>query len=146
MNILVSACLIGVNCRYDGNSQFLKQFDELKKVHNLIPVCPEVFGGMATPREPSEIIGDSVMNRVGEDVTENFQRGAEEALKLAKFYDCKHAILKEKSPSCGYGKVYDGTFSGNLAEGNGITAELLANNGITIFGESNINEFLKLES
>jgi len=146
MNILVSACLIGVNCRYDGNSQFLKQLDELKKVHNLIPVCPEVFGGMTTPREPSEIIGDRVMNRIGEDVTKHFQRGAEEALKLAKFYDCKYAILKEKSPSCGYGKVYDGTFSGNLTEGNGITSELLAQNGIIILGESNIDQVLKFES
>lgn len=140
MNILVSACLLGLNVRYDGGNKFLDNLNELKEKHNLIPVCPEIFGGMTTPREPSEIVGDYVINKVGKDVTDKFINGAEETLKLAKFYDCKYAILKKNSPSCGYGKIYDGTFMGSVIDGNGIAAELLANNGVIIFNETNIDE------
>lgn len=138
MNILISACLLGVNCRYDGKSKFIEKVDSLKDKHNLIPVCPEIFGGLPTPREPAEIIGDRVLTKKGKDVTENYKRGAEEVLKLAKFFDCKLAILKERSPSCGYGKIYDGTFSGRLKDGNGVTAKLLIENGIKVIGESEI--------
>lgn len=138
MNILVSACLLGINCRYDGNSKFIEELNIIKDKYNLIPICPEIYGGMETPRQASEIIGDKVLSKTGEDVTDYFKKGADETLKLAKFFNCKLAILKEHSPSCGYGKIYDGSFSGKLVDGNGLTAELLAKNGITIIGESHI--------
>lgn len=144
MNILVSACLLGINCRFDGDSKYLEQLKILKDKHNLIPICPEIYGGMKTPRQPSEKIGNKVISKTGEDVTDYFKRGAIETLKLAKFFDCKLAILKERSPSCGYGKIYDGTFSGTLIDGNGVTADLLSENGITIIGESGIEEYFDL--
>ncbi len=142
MNILVSACLLGVNCRFDGKSKFTEQLKALQKKHNLIPICPEVYGGLKTPRDPAEKTMDKVITKSGEDVTEQFQKGAEEVLKLAKFYDCKLAILKERSPSCGYGKIYDGTFTGTIVDGNGVAAELLAKNNITVIGESEIEKLL----
>ncbi len=142
MNILVSACLLGVNCRFDGKSKFTEQLKALQRKHNLIPICPEIYGGLKTPRDPAERINDKVVTNNGEDVTEQFQKGAEETLKLAKFYDCKVAILKERSPSCGYGKIYDGTFTGTMVDGNGVAAELLAQNGITVIGESEIEKLL----
>lgn len=142
MNILVSACLLGLNVRYDGGSKFIEKLNELKVKHNLIPVCPEIFGGMTTPREASEILGNQVISKSGEDVTVNFLKGAEETLKLAQFYDCEYAILKKNSPSCGYGKIYDGTFTGRLIDGNGIAAELLARNGLKIINESEIDDLL----
>lgn len=142
MNILVSACLLGVNCRFDGKSKFTEQLKALQKKHNLIPICPEVYGGLKTPRDPAEKAMDKIITKSGEDVTEQFQKGAEEVLKLAKFYDCKLAILKERSPSCGYGKIYDGTFTGTIVDGNGVAAELLVQNGITVIGESEIEKLL----
>lgn len=142
MNILISACLLGVNCRYDGESKFIEKIHSLKDKYHMVPVCPEIFGGLATPRDPAEIIGNKVITKNGEDVTENYKRGAKEVLKLAKFYGCKLAILKERSPSCGYGKIYDGTFSGRLTDGNGVTAELLIEIGIRVIGESEIESLL----
>lgn len=142
MNMLVSACLLGVNCRYDGTGMFVEQLQTLKEKHNLVPICPEIFGGMKTPREPAEKLMNKVVTKTGEDVTDYYKKGANEVLKLAKFYDCKFAILKERSPSCGYGKIYDGTFSGTVADGNGVMAELLVENGITVIGESNIERLL----
>ena len=114
--ILVSACLLGVNCRYDGKNGRRDEVLKLLREYELIPVCPEQMGGMETPREPSECRRDGgrvqVMNRKGQDVTEYFEKGGEEALKIAKLYGCRYAILKERSPSCGSGIIYDGTFSG----------------------------------
>ncbi len=136
--ILVSACLLGVGCRYDGKEKGksdvirLLQRDDI----TLIPVCPEQLGGMKIPRPASEIRGDKVVNLEGEDVTANYRRGAEETLKLARLYGCRRAILKERSPSCGHGEIYDGTFTGTLTEGDGITATLLIGNGIEVIGES----------
>ncbi|WFA10171.1 DUF523 domain-containing protein [Tissierella sp. Yu-01] len=146
MNILVSACLLGVNCRYDGKSKLIDKLKVLGKKHNLIPICPEIYGGLTTPRAPSEKIKDKVISKSGEDVTEHFKRGAKETLKLARFYDCKLAILKERSPSCGYGKIYDGTFTGNIVDGNGVTAELLAKSGIKVIGESEIDKLCECSS
>ena len=143
MNILVSACLLGLNTRFDGGSKIIHGREELKKKYNLIPACPEVLGGLPTPREPAEIIGDRVINKAGKDVSQNFIKGAEETLFLAKLFNCKYALLKERSPSCGFGQVYDGSFTGKLTHGNGITAELLRQNGIIIFGESEIDKLLK---
>ncbi|MGN0354560.1 MAG: DUF523 domain-containing protein [Muricoprocola sp.] len=141
-NILVSACLLGVNCRYNGIVKPNEEVMELlkrKDIH-LIPVCPEQLGGLPTPRIPSEIVKDrKVMMKDGHNVTEEYRRGAEEALRLAKLYDCPIAILKERSPSCGCGEVYDGTFSGKLIKGNGITASLLLEHGIKVFGESELS-------
>ncbi len=141
-NVLISACFMGAGCRYDGKSIHLARLDELKVKYNLIPVCPELLGGLGTPRSPAEKVGDKVINKAGQDVTEYFHRGAEKALKMAQMYNCKYAILKEKSPSCGFGKIYDGTFSGTLVDGYGVTADLLFRNGITVIGESKIGKLL----
>jgi len=142
VTIIVSACLLGVNCRYDGKSKPNASVLELLKHHTLIPVCGEVFGGLTTPRLPSEIVGDRVMRSDGADVTAEYNRGANEVLRLCRLYNCDTAILKERSPSCGSGKIYDGTFSGTLTDGWGITAALLRDNGIKIYGESEISALL----
>lgn len=142
--ILVSACLLGVCCRYDGRGNPSQSVIDLlgRDDVELIPVCPEQLGGMPTPRLPSERREDRVINRAGEDVTECFHRGAEEALRLAKLYGCEAAILKERSPSCGCGRIYDGSFTGILTAGNGVTAELLLENGVKVNGESQIGQLL----
>jgi uncharacterized protein YbbK (DUF523 family) len=140
MNILVSACLLGVNCRYDGTGVVYEKLSKLKKQHNLIPVCPELFGGLATPRDPAEIVGKHVITCKGEDVTEQYERGAHELLKLARYYEAELAILKERSPSCGHGMIYDGSFTGITVPGEGITAKLLLENRIRVIGETQIEE------
>lgn len=137
-NILVSACLLGVSCRYDGQSRPNENVIALKDKYNLIPVCPEIMGGLPTPRLPSEIVNGRVVMENGKDVTMEYQRGAFETLRLAGLFGCRKAVLKEKSPSCGCGKIYDGTFSRKLVQGNGITAQLLLENGIEVLGESSI--------
>lgn len=137
-NILVSACLLGVSCRYDGKSKPNENVISLKDRYNIIPVCPEIMGGLPTPRKASEIQGCQVVMGDGTNVTKEYRKGAEEVLRLCRLFGCKRAVLKEKSPSCGCGKVYDGTFSGKLIDGNGITAKLLIENGIEVFGETGI--------
>ena len=128
----VSACLLEDDCKYNGGNNYDEEiFKELEK-YELIPVCPEIFGGLSTPRKPSEIVGDKVINNEGLDVTNNFKRGAEETLELAKKLGVKKAILKAKSPSCGNGKIYDGTFTGTIIDGDGITTKLLKENGIEV--------------
>ena len=142
--ILVSACLLGICCRYDGRGNpndavlSLLNRDDIP----LIPVCPEQLGGLSTPRIPSERRCERVVNRAGEDVTSQFIRGAEEALRIAKLYGCQVAVLKERSPSCGCGRIYDGTFSGKLTDGDGVTAELLRREGIKVYGESQVSEMI----
>ncbi len=138
-NVLISACLLGVACRYDGQS---KPYDlgNLKENFNLIPFCPEIYGGLPTPRPPGEIQGDRVMNVKGEDVTNQYLKGAEEALRLAKLFNVKFALLKEKSPSCGKERIYDGTFSKTLTNGDGVTAGLLKRAGLQVFGESELEK------
>lgn len=140
MNILISGCLLGLKCRYDAKEKKLPEIEKLIESYNLIPVCPEQLGGLPTPRIPAERVKDRIITQVGVDVTKEYQLGAEEALKIAKLYNCKKAILKEKSPSCGCGKIYDGTFSRNLIVGNGVTADLLLKNEIEVFGESEIDK------
>lgn len=137
-NILVSACLLGVSCRYDGKSKPNENVIALKDRYNIIPVCPEIMGGLPTPRKASEIQGFQVVMGDGTNVTKEYRKGAEEVLRLCRLFGCKRAVLKEKSPSCGCGKVYNGTFSGKLIDGNGITAKLLMENGIEVFGETGI--------
>ena len=141
-NILISACLLGVACRYDGASKPIMQMVALMDRYHLVPICPEQLGGLPTPREPSERQADAVRAKEGADVTAPFVRGAEQALHLARLYDGKAAVLKERSPSCGSGEIYDGTFSGCLVPGDGVTAALLNQNGIAVYGESEIEELL----
>ena len=142
-NVLISACLCGEKCRYDGKDNLISNLDEIKKICNLIPVCPEVSGGLSTPRNPSEIVGGKVIMNNGADVTKEYKKGAETALKVALENGCKAALMKAKSPSCGSGKIYDGTFSRILTYGDGITVKLLKDNGIVVFDETQINEFIK---
>jgi len=142
---IVSACLVGVNCRYDGKNSFNSKIFEMFRKGDIIPLCPEQLGGLPTPREVQEIVGGTgedvlrgkanVITASGRDVTKNFLRGAEETLRIAKSLGVKEAVLKSCSPSCGCGKIYDGTFSGKLKDGNGVTAALLKEHGIRIRNE-----------
>ena len=141
-NLLISACLLGIACRYDGKSVKSVNVEALRKKYNLIPVCPEIYGGLPTPRVPSERQGEKTMMKDGTDVTENYLRGAKIAYELCLEFDCKKALLKERSPSCGKGKIYDGSFSGTLTDGNGVTAEYLMERGIEVFGESEIEKLI----
>ena len=136
MKILVSACLLGVRCRYDGKSKPHPAVERLMEQHTLIPVCGEILGGLPTPRVSAERQGERVVTADGCDVTAAYRRGAEEVLRLAERYGCTAAILKERSPSCGSGRIYDGTFTGTLTDGWGVTAELLRDHGICVIGES----------
>lgn len=142
MNILVSACLLGVNCRYNGSGVLDEEIAELRKVHHLIPVCPEVFGGLSTPRPPVEIIDNEVVTEDGQNKTEAFRKGAKELLNLAKLFDCQVAILKKNSPSCGFGTVYDGSFTHTLVPGNGVAAATLHAHGIRVLNEENYRDVL----
>ncbi len=142
MNILISACLLGVNCTYNGIGKSLDCIDELMEKHTLIPVCPEIFGGLPTPRTPAEILENKIITKTGEDVTKEYETGAEEVVKLAKLYQCRYAILKDRSPSCGKGMIYDGSFSGVLIPGNGVCVSLLEKIGVECIQESKAKEFL----
>ena len=136
MTILVSACLLGCPCRYDGTAKADPRVLALMERHTLIPVCPEQLGGLPTPRLPSERREGGVFDRGGKNVTPQYRQGAEEVLRLARLYGCTHAVLKERSPSCGSGQIYDGSCSHVLVPGSGVAAALLAQNGITVLGES----------
>ena len=138
--LLISECLLGVACRYDGRSVPLpvETLSRLRSHYMLIPVCPEQLGGLKTPRAPSERCAGRVVSKHGEDVTAQYRRGAEQALYLAELFGCTRALLKERSPSCGSGKIYDGSFSGTLTDGWGVTAELLKSCGLAVFGESEV--------
>lgn len=138
-NVAVSACLLGEPCRYDGKSKPDKRVISLKEKFNLISICPEVLGGLDTPRPPSEIQGNKVVNCLGADVTSSYASGAEKALEIAKKNGCKTAILKSKSPSCGIGEIYDGTFSKSLTSGMGVTASLFLKNGIDVISEKELS-------
>ncbi len=140
--LLISACLMGAACRYDGKRQPMEHLQQLMQRYHLIPVCPEQLGGLPTPRTPAERVGDRVLTANGGDVTAAYTAGAEEALRLAKLYGCTKAVLKERSPSCGHGKIYDGTFSRTLKDGSGVTAQLLTEHGIAVYGESQWEELL----
>ncbi|MDE6110860.1 MAG: 2-thiouracil desulfurase family protein [Eubacterium sp.] len=140
--LLVSACLLGENCKYNGGNNYTEEVAKLKDKFELIPICPECFGGLPIPRVPNEIINGRAISKNGEDFTAEYEDGAEKTLYIANESYCCYAVLKEKSPSCGFGKIYDGTFSGTLIDGNGVTADLLDKNGIRIFGESRIKKLL----
>jgi len=136
---ICSACLLGTECRYDGKSKPNQKVIELAKSEKLIPICPEQLGGMPTPREQTELNGNrDAITISGKCVTENFIRGAKEVLKIAKVLNIKEAILKQRSPSCGCGQIYDGNFLGKIITGDGITAALLKKNGIYIISEEEL--------
>lgn len=132
---IVSRCLLGENCKYNGENNRCKDIIEFLKDKDYIGICPECLGGLKIPRVPSEIRDGRVFSKGGKDVTDKFILGAEKALETAKKYGADCAILKQSSPSCGFGKIYDGSFTGKKICGNGITAELLARNGIKIITE-----------
>lgn len=142
MKIGVSSCLLGINCKYNGKSNINIEILKLKDKYELVPICPEVLGGLSIPRVPAEIINDKVINAEGIDVTKNYQEGSLKALKILKEQDIKIVILKSNSPSCGKGFIYDGTFSHKLIEGNGVAASLFLDNGITIYNEINFKDNL----
>ena len=135
--ILVSACLVGINCKYSGGNNFNQKIFDLVKEGKAIPICPEQLGGLKTPRKPVELkVIDGkryAIDNEGNDVTENFERGAIEVLKLAKTLNINNAILQPRSPSCGVNKIYSGNFDNKLIDGNGILADLLIENGIEVF-------------
>ncbi|MFP3388696.1 DUF523 domain-containing protein [Brevibacillus sp. SIMBA_040] len=142
---MISACLIGCECRYDQKSCLNEDLEQLLREGKVIPVCPEQLGGLPTPRPPAEIIGGDgcdvldgrarIVDQTGNDVTDEFLAGAQQALKLAKTVGATTAILKENSPSCGSSFVYDGSFSGKKVSGVGLTAALFKRNGIEVRSE-----------
>lgn len=129
---IVSACLAGVHCRYDCQSQSRSEIQKMVQNGEAIPVCPEQLGGLSTPRPPAEKVGNKVLTKNGQDVTAQYQAGANEALKIAQLCGANEALLKSKSPMCGCGKIYDGTFTGDLTEGDGVLTELLKANNINV--------------
>jgi uncharacterized protein YbbK (DUF523 family) len=146
---LISACLLGIRCTWDGTDKYRNERAiEFLKGATLIPVCPEQLGGLKTPRPPQEIQGGSgedvldgrrkVKNVNGEDVTQEFIRGAKETLKIAKLFKISHFIGKSGSPSCGHGQIYDGTFSNKWVDGDGVTTALLKRNGIEVISEEDL--------
>lgn len=146
MKVLISACLLGERCKYDGGDNFTFDFKRAFPEIDFVPICPEVDGGLPTPRTPCEIRGGKVLSKDGKDLTENFKKGADLALLKAKESSIGIAILKAKSPSCGSGLIYDGTFSHTLVPGDGITGGLLKKAGLKVFTEGEIpafEEFIK---
>ena len=143
--ILISACLVGDNVKYDGGNNKNPLIEKLLEKYELVPFCPEVEGGLPTPRHPSEQRGEQVVNDLDEDVSDEFNRGADLALNICLYLKITKAILKERSPSCGVHEIYDGSFSHKVIPGMGVTAALLKRKGITIYSEDEIPELLNLD-
>lgn len=140
--LLVSACLLGVRCRYDGKAQSLDVLDALLGRYRVVPICPEQLGGLPTPRVPSERIGERVLSREGTDVTDAFRRGAAEACGIAGRFGARLALMKARSPSCGSGMIYDGSFSGRTVPGDGVAAQALKAMGVRVYSEGDIDALL----
>ena len=140
--MLISACLLGVECRYDGGGQALPELERLMARYELIPICPEQLGGLPTPRTPCERRGDRVFTRDGRDVTGAFSRGAAQACHIARLYGARLALLKSRSPSCGCGEIYDGSFSGRKIPGSGVAAGMLAAMGVRIYSEADADALI----
>ena len=138
MKIAVSACLLGENCKYNGGNNFSEKVSEFIKGHEVIPVCPEVLGGLPTPRESSEIVKGVVRHKDGTSVDEEFRRGAELALRQVIDNGVDLVILQSRSPSCGVKNVYDGSFSGTLIPGQGVFARLLTEKNIKVIDVSEL--------
>lgn len=143
--LLISACLMGAACKYSGGSNVLdgETLTKLREEYVLVPVCPEFAGGLPTPRDPSERRGSLVVSVSGRDVTAEYEKGADTALALCRRFDCRRALLKERSPSCGSGAIYDGFFTGNVVPGYGVAAEKLTAAGIEVFGETKVDKLIK---
>lgn len=141
MKIAVSACLLGANTKYNGGNNYSSKLEKILKGHEVISLCPEVMGGLPTPRDPAEIVDGKVLTKAGRSVDEEFRIGAEKAFELVKKSGVKLVILQARSPSCGVGQIYDGSFSGRLVDGDGIFVRLLKKEGIRVI---NIDEFLKI--
>jgi uncharacterized protein YbbK (DUF523 family) len=141
-NILVSACLLGAPTRYDGKSKKCPRIEELTRYFNVIPICPETDGGLEIPRPPSEIQGDRVVSKSGKDVTAEYNRGAEAALKTARRFHAKFCVLKERSPSCGANWIHDGSFTDRVIPGEGIAVRLLRENGFDVYSEDMLDKIL----
>lgn len=140
MRVIVSSCLLGIDCRYCGDGYPQEGILKLIKDHQVIPVCPEQLGGLPTPRQSVELVNGRAVDKCGCDMTEQFLKGAEEVDKISRLFEVKVAILKSNSPSCGCGQVYDGTFSGQLTSGDGMTARLLKKSDIKIYNEDNFKK------
>lgn len=141
--IIVSACLLGENTKYNGGNNYDPRVEKLKEKYNIVPICPESFGGLKSPRHPSEIVGSSVMSKSGKDVTREFNEGAHKVINIVNFLHIKKALLMERSPSCGVNKIYNGKFNGTLIPGQGYTARLLKEKGVELYTLDNIDELLK---
>ena len=142
--VLISACLIGENTKYNGGNNFIKSVEKLYPLCDLIIICPEVMSGLKTPRSPSEIKNGKVINKANKDVTSFFKSGASLITYIAEQNNVKYALLKENSPSCGVHHIYDGTFSNNLIKGNGITTQELIKKGIQVFSEKEIDKLIEI--
>jgi len=136
--VLVSACLAGLYCRYNGAVEAFEPVVDLIRRGLAVPFCPEAFGGLPTPRKPCEILDGRVVDPDGADRTAEFRRGAEEGLKLARLMGCRKAVLKARSPSCGSGEIYDGTFTSTRVPGDGFFARLLKEDGIAVRTEEDL--------
>ena len=141
--VLVSLCLLGTSCRYDGGGNAAPGIGRLMGRCRLVPVCPEQLGGLSTPRTPAERRSDRVVTRDGGDVTAAFERGADEACRLARFFGARYALLKARSPSCGTGVIYDGSFTGIRVPGDGVTAERLRAMGLQLYDETQIDALIQ---
>lgn len=146
---LISACLVGQNCRYDGSNSRIEKLVNYVNQGKAIAVCPELLGGLTVPWEPCELItlkGEAkFLTKSGKDLTMAFVKGAHKTLEICLNQNIKKAILQPRSPSCGFGLIYDGTFSGKLIPGNGIASELLAKNDIEVFSSDNLDFLLEME-
>lgn len=140
--LLISACLVGHNTKYNGKNNYKEEAEKLKEYFDFIVICPEVEGGLSTPRNPSEIVGNKVISNKGKDVTNEYKKGAKIALDRALSNNIKYALLKSKSPSCGRDFIYDGTFTSTLIEGNGIVCQLLLDNNIDVYTENEIDKLI----
>lgn len=140
--LIISSCLVGLPARYNGEKVVHPLIDALEEKYDLIAVCPETLGGLDIPREPAELRGGRVITKSGQDVTQEYEKGAAIALDIAKGLSIKKAVFKERSPSCGYGLIHDGTFTDGMVKGHGVCTRLFLENGIEIFTENDIKKLL----
>jgi len=141
--IIVSACLLGDKCRYDGKGNYNDNIKFLREHFNIVPVCPEQLGGLSTPREPSEQKNDSVFSKSGKDVTKNFEKGRDYVLNIVKYLHIRKAVLADKSPSCGVKQIYNGRFNGTLIDGQGITTLGLNNLGVKCYTIDEVEQLIE---
>lgn len=132
MKIAVSACLLGINYKYNGGNNYSGKLEKLLEKHEVRPICPEVLGGLPIPRDPSEIVNGEVLTDKGKSVDKEFRNGAKKALEIVKESGAELVVLQSRSPSCGLGKIYDGSFTGRLVDGDGVFVRLLKDEEIKV--------------